>query len=603
MAGALQKMLARTGKSREDFNKRSRVNKILRRSGVEDTAEFRRILNLPRRVWAEDAELDALAERLTAWLKRPGGQMKLRPVQAKALEELHDYGGLLSPIRVGGGKTLLTFLAPVVCGAERPLLIVPAKLKNKTAREFAELAKHWLYHPKTLIVSYEKISRDGGYEFLQQVNPDMIIADECHRLKSQAAGVTRKLRRWRKENRNTRWCLMSGTMTTRSLREYAHLAKWALNKLSPLPDKGNEVADWGDALDEKVDPMKRLLPGVLLGMCTDEDLALVAKDQNKATEAARRGFRRRFVETPAVVATEERALGVSLSITSSLLDVSGECKADFARLRELWQTPDGQDFTEGVDLWRHARELACGLYYRWEPEAPKPWMEARREWSKFVRETLSLRRNGIDTPFQVAKACKAGLLPARQYQAWESLRDTFKPNSVPVWRHTKTLEAAAKWLRENDGICWVEHVAFGERLAKDTGLPYFGAGGVDAKGRDIESATGPVIASIASNSEGRNLQVTWSRNLVVSAPPNGRVFEQLIGRTHREGQLADEVEFLIMFACIEQWEGFKQAERDALYVEQTTGAPQKLLYADKDILSESDVTALVRSGNPLWRTK
>lgn len=603
MSSALSQVLSRMGKSKQDFSKNSNLGKLFRRHGVEDSAAFRHILGLPRRKWSEDEDLEELIDKMTAWLKLPEGKMRLRPVQAKAIEELHDYGGLLAPIRVGAGKTLLSFLSPVVLGATRPLLIVPAKLKHKTIKEFSELKKHWLYHPCVYILSYEKISRDGGFELLEKINPDMIIADECHKLKNLAAGVTRKLRRWKKEHPETRWALMSGTITSRSLRDYAHLCRWALGKLSPVPDRANEIVDWADALDEKVDPMKRLKPGVLLGFCSDEELNIVAKEPNKATECARKGFRRRFVETPAIIATEEKALGVSLSITQVELDIKKECLQDFEKLREDWETPDGQPFSEPVDLWRHSRELACGFFYRWSPPGPPQWLAARKEWSRFVRQTLSSRRNGIDTEFQVAKACKAGQIDSTAYTAWIKIKDSFKPNTVPFWRHKKTLEYAKNWLAKEQGICWVEHVTFGNQLSFETQLPYFGEGGKDKRtGMFIEEASGPVIASISSNCEGRNLQ-KWNKNLIVSAPPNGRMWEQMLGRTHREGQEADEVSVDVLVCCYEQWAGIEQAIRDAQYVQDTTGQPQKLLYADKDFLTLDDIFKKRKSGNAMWSIK
>jgi hypothetical protein len=77
----------------------------------------------------------------------------------------------------------------------------------------------------------------------------------------------------------------------------------------------------------------------------------------------------------------------------------------------------------------------------------------------------------------------------------------------------------------------------------------------------------------------------------------------MVSRTHREGQEADEVTYEVVLACREQWEGLQQALADALYVEQSTGQPQKLLYADKDLPTEADVASLAQSGNPLWREK
>ena len=74
------------------------------RSQITATEEFRRIQNLPRRVWTP-AEAEKLADDMTQVLKTPKGTMRLRPIQAVALAELAMYGGLLGPIPVGEGKT------------------------------------------------------------------------------------------------------------------------------------------------------------------------------------------------------------------------------------------------------------------------------------------------------------------------------------------------------------------------------------------------------------------------------------------------------------------------------------------------------------------
>ena len=54
------------------------------------------------------------AQALTDWLRVPGGEepcgrcrscvTHLRPLQAAFLAEAHDVGGILGPIKVGGGK-------------------------------------------------------------------------------------------------------------------------------------------------------------------------------------------------------------------------------------------------------------------------------------------------------------------------------------------------------------------------------------------------------------------------------------------------------------------------------------------------------------------
>jgi len=195
--------------------------------------------------------------------------------------------------------------------------------------------------------------------------------------------------------------------------------------------------------------------------------------------------------------------------------------------------------------------------------------------------------------FPIARACSLKELPDEQYLAWKAIRDTFVPNQEAVWISDGTLRFAADWLRRNDGICWTEHVAFGRRLSEMTGLPYYAAKGLDAQKRMIEDGKGPCIASVAANSEGRNLQ-QWSKSLVISCQPSGSLYEQLLGRTHRDGQEADEVSYEIMLACKEQMDGFYQALSDARYLQDSLGSPQKLLYADV-------VLDLPNMAGPRWK--
>ena len=98
---------------------------------MQRSRELDRILALPRRQWADEG----FAAELTKCLKRPGGTMTLLPIQAQALCELIASDGLVAPIRVGGGKTLITLLAPFVVRAKRPLLVTRASLLEKTKRD------------------------------------------------------------------------------------------------------------------------------------------------------------------------------------------------------------------------------------------------------------------------------------------------------------------------------------------------------------------------------------------------------------------------------------------------------------------------------------
>lgn len=591
------------GVSPASLNPRSILGQVFRRSGVSNSRELERILALPEYRWADDPAIEGLCWQLTRWLRRPGGTMVFRPIQAASLAALHDFGGLLAPIRVGAGKTLISNQAGNVVGAERPLLLIPAKLRDKTQLDFRELSKHFVQHRCLKIMSFELLSRDRGVEELFAYKPDLIIADEAHKLKNMRAACTYRLRQYLEEHPDTLYADMSGTMTKRSIKEYHHRQKWALPKrLWVLPDDPLALKEWSEALDEKVPADKRLAPGALLRLCTDEERASLAADQSQANtlKVVRQGFHRRLTSTPGVVGTEEDYDGsMSISLSSVRYEASDAARESFTHLRNCWETPGGKQIIMATDLWAYARQMALGFCYRWEPEAPAEWLEARRQWSAFARQTLKYNRRKYQTEMQVARACKKGELRDDEYKAWVEIKETFKPNTVPQWIDNQALNAAAKWLEDVQGICWVEYTAWGERLSRMTGLPYYHGGGKDQNGNMIEHATGPIIASIAANKEGRNLQ-HYNSNLVTSLPPGNDGWEQLIGRTHRDGQEADEVVVDTFVECYEQWGCLMQSILDAQYAQDTLGQYQKLCIADKTIPTSEEVSALAASGDPLW---
>lgn len=454
-----------------------------------------------------------------------------------------------------------------------------------------------------------------------------IVAHNCHRLRNRtSAACTKRVDRFMTFHPECLFVGMSGTITKRSIRDYWHLLKWALKKAMPLPMTEAEMEIWAEALDERsVDVLSRRDPGVLLELCTKEERDKVTPKRTaplgrtdqmptffgnleEKLVVARTGYQRRLRETPGVVCSPDKNIDCSLQIRRQAFDPGPDVMKHIEHLREEWETPNGDSVALPVDVWRHARELATGFYYRWEPRPPMDWMQARKRWNWYVRETLIppelIRRRGIspfgqtngalytqykhlhlDSPFQVANAIRQGIIQDPNirfaYSEWDRVKDSYKINVVADWISPNTLDFCCNWSQKNGkAILWTEHRAFGEALAKRLGTGFCSNGGLDAQGRSIESYKGEtVVASVAANKEGRNLQL-WHRNLIITAPPNGALWEQLLGRTHRMGQQEDTVYVDWLCACAEQDEGFSQLMADARYIQQTTGQSQKLLYAD-----------------------
>jgi hypothetical protein len=390
------------------------------------------------------------------------------------------------------------------------------------------------------------------------------LVHNCHRLKNPRAAVTRRVHRYIKEHPDTHFVALSGTLTRRTLMDFAHLAEWALGDGAPIPLQWPDLQEWCAALDEDSLVQGRFAPGALEVFLYPDEFGLTA---------LRRGVQRRITSTPGVVATEESPIDASLLIDDwwpSYQPPESVAEAT-KRLHDDWETPDDVLLTSAADVWRHARELALGFYYKWDPRPPDWWLEPRREWSAFVRATL-LRSRTLDSEQQVAELHREASI----YLKWAEVREHFKPNVVPVWLDTAVMSCVAGWV-EQPGIVWVEHQAVADKLV-EFGVPYYGRMGLNRFGQPIEDAEGGIAASIEANKEGRNLQ-KYNRNLILSPPTTGQAWEQLLGRTHRDGQTADEVLVEVFFGCTENIKAFFQAMNDARYQRDITGTPQKLLEA------------------------
>ena len=608
MNSPLAKLLAKRSGAKLDPQGRKAVE-LFRSAGVRSSAELQRIKRLPRRRLAEE-DLSALAADMTAELKLPEGTMNLRPLQAASLRDLHDYEGAMASLRVGGGKTLVTYLAPVVVSAQRTLVVVPATLREKTLRDYQVLSKHWKNPENVRVLSYEMLSRADRESEINNFAPDFMIFDECHKLKSRKAAATRRVGRYLKANPSTRCLFLSGTITKRSLEDFSHILVWTLGEeRSPLPTRYDELFEWALAVDEKLPSTRtRVAPGALSELY---DASEVAEARTDALRATRKAVGRRIEETPGIISSGADIVPNSLVINEMYFGPPHGCglmqrEADrmastgmnYVReraptcarcalmlLHGAWEMPDGQLVTDAPAIWRHERELSLGFYYRWTEQPPKPWMDARREWASLCRQTLKNNRRGLDTEAQLAAAVVRGEYPGAvqgAYEAWKKVRDSFEPKTEAVWITDKVLQTVGWFAKKQTApLLWVEHRAVGNKLSQLFGWPYHADMGKSKDGKFLEDRTpsdGPLILSTASCSTGRNLQA-WCENIVVTSPASGSTYEQLLGRTHRDGQEADEVVCDIIFTSDQSYGDFWQAVADAQYVEATTGAPQKLSVA------------------------
>lgn len=444
---------------------------------------------------------------------------------------------------------------------------------------------------------------DLEVEGLHNYIADGVVVSNCHNLKNRGAARTKRFLRYMKEHPECRFVGLSGTITRKSLKDYQHLSELALKNYSPLPRSWSDLNDWSEAIDVSDDPMP---PGALRKFCTPEECSRLDDPENgsnevksaAAHEAVRSGFRRRLVETPGVVATEEGALGTSLVLHGLRPLVPTIVRDALERLRYKWEIA-GEELTNALDVSRVGRQLASGFYYKWVwPREIRPdgtpdneWLEARAAWHKEIREVLKRSIKGMDSPLLVTRAVHEGKFRSESWEAWRVLKERYAhlPGAVPpresVWLSEYLVDAAHAWIEKNATktepiICWFGWTELGEKLAARGGYPFFG-GGPNAS-RDLAvinvKKTPVIVASIKAHGTGKNLQM-FSRNLILNTPSAGAEYEQLLARTHRPGQEADEVSAHIFLHTLELEDAFKGALNDARYIESTSGQKSKLNYA------------------------
>jgi hypothetical protein len=596
-------------------------------NAVGRSSEWQRIAALPRRTdWQDYAE--ALTLAFAKPPLSPGscpkscpcggtGFMVLRPLQAWALSEFLSMRGGIAILGPGAGKTIISLLLPVLMGWQRPVLFVPAALRNKTLKiDYPLLSRHWRLpalsdrsggaggEGSLDICSYEELSRVDFADYLSKRRiPDGIVCDEVHKLARRSSGRTKRAFRYLQDY-GPEFVGMTGSFVRKSVMDYGHLTLWALGDKSPVPQSIVELKTWADALDENVPEWARPEPGALMDFCREG-------------ETARDGFRRRLLETPGIISSPDLSTDCGLLVNELASPVPPLAVQEaFKGLRNRGELPGGELATTKLDQVRHAKELFLGFYYRWlwpkdsdgKPVIDRVWLDARAAWRAFVRKSVARSHGGVwyDTELQVKQGIQNGELVCLndEYQKWFDIRENRKklwgkpvPPKEAVWLSDYMLEAVEAWAASHKGIVWVENIAFLDRLRERRGADgklhaCFGAGENEI---ELEDGKRTVFASLA-HGVGKNL-FAWNKMLFttpVSAP------EQPIGREHRPGQKEDDVFVDVFLGCRETWWTFDQSIRDARYIQETTGQPQRMCMATITASPEESVLERCDAGQPLW---
>lgn len=541
--------------------------------------EMERILELPREELEERGTF--YAEKWTKNLRKHPNAPTLRLEQGLILETCYRSAqqeepiGLLANVGVGKGKTLAFALMPRVFEAQRPVLLIPPQMRKPTEEQHWEWSQHYWFEPPE-VIAYSTLSRPESTALLTEIAPDLIMSDECQALKHASAARTKRFMRYMKKNPETRFAAMSGTLTTSSLKDFAHLSELALRNRSPLPLEEDILNIWCSVLDSDGRPDAHAWNMLRALYHWAEPPA------SYNVRGARQAFNLRFKSSPGVVCTTSPSCDAEITIKAEKPEYGSVIDDALYWLEEEYVLPDG---TEIVDALHHSRvrnQLAMGFYYVWDwPDGveDEEWVNARRDWWKACRDYLKMyAREGCDSPFLVEEYVREHKKPASLVQAlsrWDEQRSKPPPPTKAVWLDYGPLLWAIKWAKQRESsIIWFTSRAVGEML-QAFGVPTFWDGVPN-----IES-TPTVALSLRVYHEGKNFLTPWDDQLILQPPSSGAVWEQLLGRTYRPGQESSHIKASVYYHVHPYHESFRKAMQRARYIQGNTLQPQILLMAEK----------------------
>lgn len=355
----------------------------------------------------------------------------------------------------------------------------------------------------------------------------------------------------------------------------------------------------------------------------------------------RRAFHERLNTAPGVVTSGSNDIGVSLQLVNQPVADYEKCEGwpELSRLMDqidyTMLTPNGDQIEHAIHCYKWKIELTAGFYNEltW-PTVPvyahrKGIAEAKavetldhamvhhkagQLYAKELRTWLAEKsKPGLDTPFLVGGDMNrngAKNVGSNLHRVWKEMRDLdFEGRPERDSRAVRVcpykVNAAVQWVfahvnakggePHGGAILWVNHIELGVWLTEVLRLA-----GVDAvhcpsgtRANDEICAIGDpnrggkggkiVVASYHAHGQGKNLQA-FQHQYFVEFPREADKGEQTLGRTHRNGQQADELVVYTNRTLEFDDRVFAATLNDALYAHQTSGNRQKLIYASYDPL-------------------
>jgi hypothetical protein len=611
---------------------------------AHSTSDWERIFGLGFDPGLTKEEVDAIS-RIAVKPAAYADGFRLLPRQAWSYAVLRETNGaLFVPVGVGDGKTFLGLLAAAfyfetgnrkliyflqpngweqlvnrdIPEAQEKLQLgrLPFQyLGNRTKAQRASIA-----HSNAAgcyLMPYSLLSTKDATEILYAIKPTAIIADEGHNLCGRGSARTKRLFTYVREAKPF-FAPMSGTMCRKSLMDYHHLLVAALGLKAPIPLNPSDAMDWATVLDAGCDPtaggISRMAPLMSWAQKQDATAYGYSNDLQTSYRRVRMSYQLRLRSAPGVVSTDpDTDIGTSLVIANR--PVSTEGASGYAELQRLikqvatqYITPNGDDINHAIHTYKWLRELSCGFWYKldWPENAEREALErsklhlaASNVFNRDLRFWLDEHaKPHLDTPMLVgASLARYGArdVGERLWKSWKAREECDFPGRLERVRSEVRVcdfkvRQAVEWAREyQHGLIWYEYQEAGKWIMdalREADIPalHCPAGRVhDAA--IAKSHNQLVVAGIDAHGTGKNLQF-HTNQYCFQFPRRAETAEQLLGRTHRYGQQADELIVYTNNTTEHDHMCFSAMLIDSLFVVQTQGIRRKVVFATYDPMPE-----------------
>ena len=509
---------------------------------------------------------------------------------------------------------------------------VPLHCLNGTGKQKLQLAKSGRIG--CYILPHSALSTRDAEDLIEAINPQLIIGDEAHAFRHRHSARTKRLMKFIYGEQNapkpveTRPKLVwaSGTITSKTVMDYYHLVL-GLDEFCPLPRKSTYAHEWAAVLDSDAEPNENNTGPI-------RPLIEWARTQRKAPDCPpngrgfRNAYRYRLITNPCVVSSGDADVGVSLVLQHrhqeiercTLTEGWEALKELIKQVEECWLTPGGDEIEHAFHLWKWLNELSAGFYNElyWPDvetvarrknvaneqavELLKRAKEHHAVMQLYNAELRAFLKNthlrGMDTPMLVgaefARYGNRNIKNERLYEYWMQARAMREACPLMPDRDSRVkricgykIQQAKQWAQENQhGIIWYYHDGIGEWLHEAIPEAIYCPAGDRFNELILTTQDKLVIASITAHGTGKNLQF-HENNFVVQSPRSASTFEQMLGRTHRNGQQADELFVTLAIHRDPNGPSFDELNfaamlNDALYIHQTTGQRQKAIVCSYD---------------------